>query len=398
MLNLPLDAPPRAFSVMRRIPRVALLIETSKAYGRGLLRGLGQYLRLHGPWSVYMEERGIHEPPPAWLDGWEGDGVVTRIDLGAAADFPARGVPVVNLRPQLPQMAYPAIFTDDRKIGELAADHFLERGFKRLAFVGLEGINWSESRGEAFSRRVHEAGGEVIQKRVPYPKNATASWESLQDELALWVASMPPPAGVFACYDELGLRILDACRRSGRAVPEETAVLGVDDDVELCSLTSPPLSSIAHDLERIGFEAGVLLDRMMKGEPAPAAPEIVPPRGVVVRESTDASAIADPDVARALRYIRWHACQDMGVDDVVRETHLSRRSLERRFRQVVGRSPLEEIVRVKLERAQRLLRETDYKLSRIASLSGFSDEDYLCSVFKRKLGCTPGDYRKKERV
>lgn len=380
---------------MRRVPRVALLIETSKAYGRGLLRGLGQYIRLHGPWSTYQEERGLQDPPPEWLANWDGDGVITRINLGPAArELARRKVPVINLRPQLADLGYPAIFTDSYRIGERACEHFLERGYRRFGYVGQATINWSSIRYDALTKRAAAEGCECRAFFLEPAGTRDAEWEPQQQRLAEWIAALPPPAAVLASHDEIGLRVLDACRRVGRIVPEQLAVLGVDNDVELCELADPALSSIEHDVQQIGFAAGALLERLMRGEAPPPSPQYVLPQGVVLRESTDTKAIGDADIAKALRFIRRHAVTGIGVEDVVQETHLSRRSLERRFRQWVGCAPHEEILRVKLDRVQRLLRETEYKLGRIAVLAGFSDEDYLCAVFKRKLGRTPSEYRK----
>ena len=199
---------------------------------------------------------------------------------------------------------------------------------------------------------------------------------------------------MLTCNDIRGLQVLDACRRIALPVPERVAVLGVDNDVVLGELSDPPLSSIDQDLERIGYEAAALLDGLMNGEPAPPGPVLVKPVGVVSRRSTDAVAIDDPDVAIALRLIRQHACDQIGIDFLAEHTNLSRRVLQRRFKAVTGRTLQEQIHDARLERIKQMLSETDLKLDSIAHRSGFNYIGYMCSFFKNRTGMTPGEYRR----
>src|SRR5262249_20380304 len=170
--------------------------------------------------------------------------------------------------------------------------------------------------------------------------------------------------------------------------------LGVDNDIVLCELSDPPLSSIDQDLGRIGYEAAALLDRLMAGAPAPGAPTLVEPVGVVARLSTESMAIHDPAVAAALRLIRQHACVDKGVDDLADHTGLSLRALQRRFKSLTGRTLQEEIHNVRLARVRQMLSETDLKLEAIARKAGFHYIGYMSSVFKKQTGMTPGEYRR----
>jgi LacI family transcriptional regulator len=209
--------------------------------------------------------------------------------------------------------------------------------------------------------------------------------------------ALPKPVGVAACYDVLGLRLLDACRRRGLVVPEQVAVVGAGNDNLLCSLSDPPLSSVEHNLHQVGYEAAGLLDRMMDGEPAPAEPILVEPLGVVARQSTELVAIADPKTSLALHVIRDRACQGIGVDEVARRVSLSRRALERRFHKYVGRSPHDEIVRLQLERVKTLLRESDLTLDAIAQKAGFNYASYMATLFRTRVGQPPGEYRRRSR-
>ncbi|MFM8413914.1 MAG: substrate-binding domain-containing protein, partial [Planctomycetota bacterium] len=197
----------------------------------------------------------------------------------------------------------------------------------------------------------------------------------------------------FACTDQLAFWLLDACRRAGVAVPEEVAVVGAENDEMLCTMSRPQLSSVAFDGERVGHAAAALLERLMAGEPPPAEPVLLPPTGLVVRQSSDIVAIDDPQVAAAMRYIREHACHGINVADVIRHAGLSRTLLERRMRQTIGRTPGEEITRLRFARVRQLLAETDLPLAAIAVRCGFEHPQYMAEAFKKHFGMTPGSYR-----
>lgn len=377
---------------MADYPHVALIVATSKQYDRGLLRGIGRYLKGHGPWSIYIEERGADDPTPAWLRSWKGHGIIARIMDRAMADaLLATGVPIVELRLEV-DVDLPTVYCDDVAIGELAVHHFLERGFRRFAFCGRNGARWSDLRLDAFRRRLAESG-HACDIYTPATQRHGLSWEQEQDDVARWLDSLPKPVAILASNDIRGLQVLDACRRIGLAVPERAAVLGVDNDADLCELSDPPLSSIDQDLERIGFEAAALLDRLMNGEPPPGRTLLVRPQGIHGRLSTDVIALDDPAVAVALRLIRKHACDHISVDFLADRSGLSRRVLQRRFKAATGRTVQDEVLHNQLERIKQMLAETDLKLDSIARRSGFNYIGYLCSFFKKRTGMTPGEYR-----
>ena len=390
---------------MAKRPRVALLIESSRAYGRGLLHGIAEYVRLHGPWSIYLAERGLGEAPPAWLQDWEGDGVIARIEnrrlARAILDL---GVPTVDLRGLLTDLDVPRIVTDDEAVCRLAVAHFRERGFRHFAFCGFAGADYSDARCRAFARLVAEQGStcQVYESALPLRPAGTEAREQrgwvAEAEVAAWIEALPRPVGLMACNDIRAQQVLTACRAGGVPVPDEVAVLGVDNDEVLCDLADPPLSSIVPDTRRIGFEAAALLERMMAGVPAQAATITVPPVGVLTRRSTDVLAIDDRAIARALRFIREHACEGISVEDVLDQVPLSRSVLERRFARVFGRTPKAEILRTQLDRVKRLLAETDLPLKQIAFKAGFQHPEYLSVVFKARTGQTPGQYRESART
>jgi LacI family transcriptional regulator len=214
------------------------------------------------------------------------------------------------------------------------------------------------------------------------------------DAIAAWLATLPKPVAVFSCYDNRGQQVLEACRRASLPVPEEIAVLGVDNDEVLCVLSPPPLSSIILNSRRVGWEAAALLALMMQGETFPPAPQLVPPVGIVTRQSSDILAVGDAKIAAALRYIREHACERIRVSDVLRACPMARRVLEARFRQFIGRTPRQEILRVQLNRVKELLVGTDLPVWEIAERTGFEPE-YLSVVFKQENDLAPSEYRRR---
>jgi LacI family transcriptional regulator len=362
-----------------------------------VLRGIGRFIRAHGPWSIFIQERGVDEPAPEWLARFEGDGIIARVsDARMMRAGIATSIPIVNLRYPVPGVDMPTIYGDDAAIATLALQHFRERGFGRFAYCGRPGVSWSDIRYQAFCRAVTTAVGVSCELYSPRNGRAVASWEREQADLARWLKGLPRPLAVLACNDVRGLQVLDACRRIGSPVPGQVAVLGVDNDAVFCDLSDPPLSSIDQDLERIGYDAAALLERLMRGEPPPNGPVLVPPRGVVTRRSTDAIAIDDPAIAAALRYIRLHACRDITIDEVASEAAVSRRVLQRRVKEILGETPHDIILNVRLERLKHLLAETDHKLEDVAGRAGFRYVGHMSAFFKKRTGMTPGEYRRAQ--
>lgn len=371
---------------MRRRKAVALLIETSNAYARGILSGIMAYVRQHKPWSISLPELGRGDTPPRWLSRWKGDGIIARIETKEIARAVARTrLPVVDVSAGRYIKTVPWVETDDEAIARAAVDHLLERGFRRLAYCGEPRFNWSRGRSEHFRRLVAKAGAEGH----VYEAAGTTD----RRDLAAWVRRLPKPVGVMACYDIKAQQLLDVCRELGIAVPEEVAVLGVDNDPLLCSLTTPPLSSVIPNTHRTGYEAAALLERLMGGDRVAPSAHLIPPIGVETRQSTDVLAIGDRDIAGAVRFIREHACDGATIADLLKAVPLSRRVLEARYRKATGRTPHEDLVRFRIDRVKQLLSETDHSLERIAALAGFDHPEYMSVAFKRETGQTPGAFR-----
>ncbi len=383
--------------------RVALLVEWSRAYGRGVLRGIGQYVQAHGHWRVYHTERKLSDAAPSWLQKWQGDGMIARIENRKLAAYIQQfNLPVVDLFEHKTPSSIPAILTDNESIARLAAEHLMERGLKQFAYCGLPGIYSSDERCRCFVRHLARAGYEVnvytpARQRHKTLIAAGEDYELRREKtLASWLRSLPKPVGLMACNDLRAHQVLMVCGDSNLDVPEEVAVVGVDNDEVICGLSWPPLSSVEQSPEEAGYQAAAVLDRLMQGEASQGKSILVKPRGVVARQSTDLVAVDDPDVAAALRYIREHACNGLSVDEVWKHVSISRRTLERRFTALLNRSPRDEIIRIQLGHVKRLLAMTDYPLAKIAELAGFYHVESMATLFKKTVGQTPGQYRRGE--
>lgn len=384
---------------MKARPTVALIVETSVVYGRQILHGVARYMRTHGSWSVFLDERELGAPPPDWLLDWDGDGVICRSTTPElAARLKLRGLPVVDLNDRYGPLGLSRITSDMRAIGHSAATHLLERGFTNLAYCGFSGEIWSEERCQGVQEALNGRGTLCGIFESDWRDLREQAWENERDRISAWIEKLPRPLGIVACNDARGHHVLEACRMLGVAVPESVAVVGVDNAQTICEMCSPPLSSVMPDAERIGYESAALLDRLMAGQQPATVDWKFPPKSVIPRQSSDALAVEDVVVAQALRFIRDHACDGISVEDVLARIPLSRSSLERSFRHHIGRSPQEEIREVRLKRVKQLLTETDYSLAQIAELSGFKHPEYMMAKFKRLTGQTASEWRQNVKV
>lgn len=378
---------------------IALLIETSREYGRGILRGIIRYQQEHGPWSVYFKPQGLGEPPPSWLASWRGNGIIARINDQAMARAVLRAkVPSVDLRGSLSGVNLPIVGIENRSVVRLAVEHFLERGFRHFAFCGTPygEHRYQDERSDRFAAAIRARGFCCDVYR--HPGNRKVNWEEEQNHIAAWLRQLPKPIAVMTCHDDRGQQVLDACLRADLAVPDEVAILGVDNDPFLCNLSTPQLSSIDVSPERIGYEAATLLDRMMKGGRAPRRPVLFEPRGLVIRQSTDVTAVNDPQVAHAARLIRDNAHLPVAIEELLKQVPVSRSALFRRFKEHLGRSPKEELTRVRLERAKDLLRNSSLSVATVAERIGYSEAKHFIVAFRRAVATTPLRYRKQAAI
>jgi LacI family transcriptional regulator len=379
--------------------RIAVLIESSRAFGRGVLQGLAECLKSRRNWMIYYQEGGLGELLPGWFESWRGDGVIARIENQRMARALARKrIPVVDLRGQLSIPRIPVVKTDDAEIARLTAQHLLDRGFRQFAFCGYEGAAYSVRRSEAFAQIVRAAGCSCrifngAEPRLSSIRKQEQYGWAHEQHLIEWLRRLPKPIGIMACNDARGHQLLNATRQIDASVPDEIAIVGVDNYELICELAEPSLSSVEQNTHRIASEAVRVLESMMAGHPPPDEPTLVKPCRVITRRSSDALAVQDVNLRAAMRFIRARAHTGIGVNDVAQSAGLSRRELERKFRASFGRAPGEEIVRIQLMAVQDLLTESNWPIYRIAEKTGFAHPEYLNVVFKRRIGITPRAYR-----
>lgn len=375
-------------------PRVALLIETSNRYGRDLLQGIHDWIRTSGQrWSIRLTEQARGAPLPAWLAKWEGDGVIARVDTAEIARALRRaGLPVVDVSAERLESEFPRVSIDNTAVARLASVHLQQRQLRHFAYCGDSRYLWSKLRGRAFARILRDSG--FVCSEFPEPARAGRNWEQETKAISAWLATLPKPVGLLACYDTRAQQVIEACQRAKLAVPEDVAVLGVDNDELICELCDPPLSSILPNARRTGSEAAAILSSAMQKRSAkPHKTHEIEPVRVVERRSTDAVAVADEHVAAALRYIREHAHTGIRVKEVLGAVPVSRTLLERKFIHQLGESPHRLIKRQQIEHVRQLLAESDLPIARIADMAGFESPSYLSVAFRKETGRSPRAYR-----
>lgn len=385
--------------------KVLLMIETSRAYGRAILRGIARYSRAHGPWI-------IHRPAPFYWDRpAQEDSIDQLLELGIDGAILrerarreqieailATGLPVIVAPYTEPFDSVPNIISDDHAIGQMAANYFMHRGFRQFAYCGFGDLYfWSRERGRGFCQRVRQAGYQAHYYEQEEGMSASPrSWSREPDMLIDWLKALPKPVGLMACNDDRSQYVLEVCKIAGLHVPEQVAILGMGNDDLVCDLATPRLSSIAVSTEKAGYEAATLLDTMMAGRPVTERVVVGLPSHVVTRQSTDVFAVRDRYVRDALRFIRARAgSEPIQVDDVVRAVALSRRSLYDRFAKTLGRSVHQEIKRVRTDRLAHLLVSTNLSITEVAAQLGGTDMKNLARYFKQDMGMTPLQYRKR---
>jgi LacI family transcriptional regulator len=365
-----------------------------------MLKGIAQYERSHRPWAAFLDDEGRAESDPQWLRSQKWNGVISRHTTpGFARRCRDAGIPLVDLNDTPLIAGVPKLRPDNVAMGHLGAEHLLERGFRHFGFSGFTDLSWAAERRNGFVEALALAGHSCDVFDVGYPGDLTPFWDAKQNTtLIAWLKKLPKPSAIMACNDLRALQVVSAAKAAGLLVPEEVAVLGANNDTIRCELADPPLSSVATNAFQSGYRAAEQLAELMARRKPDAAERRIEPVGVVTRQSTDILAMGDRNVATAVSYIREHACHGITVEDVLREAFASRSQLEKKFRRYIGRSPQAEIRRVQIEKIRQLLFETNFPLKKIAELAGFEHVEYMCVVFKRLIGDSPGNYRKKVQM
>ena len=385
---------------MKKPIHIGLLVDASRAYGRGIYRGVANFAETRDDWLILAHERPELDGLPGWLKTARVNALIAYISNRKLHDkISALGVPVVDVHGRCRSPRIPVIESDDQVIVRLAFEFFLQSGFQNLAYCGYPSVFFSDQREEAFRLQAsklkgvhiytpsaHQRVGEDLYR---FEKGVTAR----DADLSKWLQSLPKPVAILACNDIRGQQVINACRETGIRMPEEVAVLGVDNDQIICRLCRPTLSSIEPDVEKIGFLAAQWIADQLEGKPV-ARRQLVPPRQVVQRASTDTVVANHPAVVQAARLIRDESYSEASVEQICEVTRLSRSTLDKLFLSHLGRSVAGEITRVRLQRSQNLLRNSNLSLAEIATSCGFSSSTYFCRFFKRTTGQTPNAYRK----
>ena len=381
-----------------QIPRVAILVDTSTSWGRRVLQGINNYARNHGPWQVFVEARGGAERlrVPA---GWQGDGIIARVsDSSMVAALRALNLPVVNVSAiELPDATFPRVTYDIKAGAAMALNHFLDRGFRHFAYFDMLGMSYVTAQQNAFMEAARQSGHECEVYSIKPRTETDPDWNLDLVKVGRWLKSLPKPVGLLTWSPGSGRELINACQIAGLLVPEEVAIISGSNEDILCEMLRIPLSAIQVGSEQIGHHAAGMLDKLMRHGTAPKKPIYLPPLRIVTRQSTDTLALKDPALVKALSFIRHNAGTPIQVGDVAREAGLSRRVLERRLLQSLGRSPATEIRRVHLERAKSLLVGTDLPIPDVADAAGFGSPEYFACTFKAEMRKTPLQYRKEIR-
>ncbi|UUO09162.1 DNA-binding transcriptional regulator [Blastopirellula sp. J2-11] len=370
--------------------RVAILIETDDSWGRSVVEAIGKFARQQH-WRLLIAPRDSQNRMRL-PKKWRGDGVIVHLRTRALATHLRRiGLPTVDVSLMLPAESWLGrVVTDDERRAQMAIEHLRQRGLKHFACYAPPLGRYSDQRVQIFARQLQEAG---FHCSMFGSKEIRQGWEVEHQHVMQWLNKLPRPLGVFAADPYPARQLAEICDLGGIRVPDEVAILAGDDDDLLCNLAWPRLSAVQLGCHALGTEAAKLLNKLMSGAAIPAKPKFIPPLRVCERHSTDMLAIADSELLAILRYIREHADQGLQVKQLVREFPVSRRSLEQRFREQLGRSPAEEIRRVRLERAKSMLLESSLAIADIARLCGFATSAHFSTAFQKQNGATPTAWR-----
>lgn len=383
-----------------RVPRVAVLVDTSTGWGRRLIRGVSNYIKKHGSWDVWIEPRGQSEEVRLPRN-WQGDGVIARISTRQAAEhLIRRRLPVVNVSAiRASRHRFVRVAVDEDELAAVAVEHFTERGLPSIGYVGLPDRSYSNDRMSALARSCGDRGMAFYEYPGSTPAagavegGAPTTWSREHKLLSEWLGGLPKPVGVLSWDVALGLRLLSAAKATGFRIPDDIAVLSGDDDELLCEMCDPTLSGIVVPSEQMGYEAARSIAQQLNGEPAEPIATRFKPTGIIARVSTDVLAVDDPELASAIRFIRSSADRPIQVADVTDRVMTSRRSLERRFQRRFNRTIGEEIAKVHLERAKYLLGHSDLPIPKVSDAAGYGSPEYFATVFRKAVGMSPLAYR-----
>jgi LacI family transcriptional regulator len=372
----------------REIPSVSIFVETATSWGRRIVAGILAYAKEQGPWHIQVEPRGPYEDQSLPPD-WRGDGVIARVgNRRFAEQLASLEVPVVNVSSiQIPGFDCPRVTTSTDSSGRMAVDHFTVRGFRNFGYIGNLDRSYILDQHDSFLRALAKRGLQC---------SACSDSES-PEKILRWLRELPKPVGVLCWGPRVGRLVIDICLSAGISVPHDVAVLGADYDELQSEASYPPQSGIRIASEQIGLIAAGILDQMMAGKQPEKSDWTVNASGVVAKLSSDTLAVADPQVASVMRFIQTNFRKPIGMREILEAVPMSRRSLERKFRQAFGLSVIDRIRQIRVNEVRLKLAGTNDPIMQLAEECGFSSYKYMGQVFQADTGMTPSEYRSQFR-
>ncbi len=379
--------------------RVELLVGTWKQYGRGIIEGVWRYAQKHGPWLIDVEPAEADEST-AIPSGMEVDGIIATVHTHEFAEkLRGYGVPVINISgARLKGSSFPCVTSDAQAVVRMALEHLRDRGFRQIAFCGEPQRHFIDFWTDAYLAEIVAMGMEPLVYTPSAGLSPEAPRKDRQQDRRRWLGELPKPVGVIGWSTGICRRLAMACAVGGMEIPDEVAIIGLEADDLLGRVVHPPLSGVNVSVERIGYEAARMLDLLLQGRSDEVRDVRIPAVDVVTRQSSDVFAVDDPKLKQALYFIRDHAHEGIDVRDVLRAVPVARRTMERRFREVLGRSPAEEIRRTRVAKVRELLTTTDMPIPDVAEAAGFNYVEHMIPVFKKYHDLTPSKYRQQSRA
>ncbi|GHT66670.1 XylR family transcriptional regulator [Bacteroidia bacterium] len=385
------------------MPRIILLTDLSEEYAKNLLKGIVRYSKEHEPWVLckmpfsYRIKHGV-EGVLKWAKKWKADGVIAQFyDTDRVEIFRENGIAAIaqDFKSRFTQI--PNITGAHHLTGKMGANYFIQKGFKNFAFFGFKDIVWSSERCAGFLDEIKKY---QFENNFYEYQNADFAepWHYESAPLIAWLQQLPKPIAIMACDDNQGHHIAEVCKQCGIKIPEEIALLGVDNDNAVCTLSDPPLSSINQAVKKGGYETAQLMSRMIQNPNGKYEDVVVYPTHIITRKSTDIYATNDKYISATLKYIHQNVDKKMTIGTIIKQIPLSRRLLENRFKQEIGVPIYTYIMNLRIEKFAHQLLESNLSIMEIAEEIGYSDYKNIARRFKKIKGCTPSEYKIKNSI
>lgn len=379
--------------------KILILIDFSSEFSRRILMGLIQYSKDHGPWifyrlpSYYKTLYG-NEGIIQWAKEWEADAIIARWDPDGNANLlTSLNIPIILQNYKSRSEYFSNLTGDYIGTGAMAAKFFIKRRYRNFAFYGNKGVVWSRERAEGFRKEIEKMGGNYYY--FESENLDEEKWSSSHVQLDDWLLSLPKPIALFACDDSFALQVSEICKINNISIPDEIALLGVDNDELICNLSDPPISSIVLDVEKGGYEAGRLIDQLIRGERTEPFNIIIHPTRFELRKSTEKYNISNEYVLKIVNYIENYFTSEIDIEELTRLVPLSRRNLEVKFKNEMGTTLYQFLLNCRIDYFTHLLLTTNRSLFDLAIEAGFSDYKNISRLFKKMKGYTPLEFRQK---